>query len=136
MSRRESNPHKSAQSTASATPKKIGRNSLRYKNHRLPTCHRISPTCLQHPARYDSLSVTNNSSQRCFTPLLISFPYSSTHVTSRDGCSLIFTKTFYIMLRFTRIVQHGSSFFGSIFQHLQGAPYLHSLPQAALCTNC
>ena len=62
-----------------------------------------------------------------FTSLLISLPYSSMRVTSRDGCSLIFTKTFYIMLRFSRIVQHGSSFLGSIFQHLQGAPYLHSL---------
>ena len=35
-----------------------------------------------------------------FTSLLISLPYSSVRVTSRDGCSLNFTKTFYIMLRF------------------------------------
>ena len=36
-----------------------------------------------------------------FSPLLISLPYSSVRVTSRDGNSLIFTKTFYIMLRFS-----------------------------------
>ena len=71
-----------------------------------------------------------------FTSLLISLPYSPVRVTSRDGDSLNFTKTFYIMLRFTRIVRPGPSFFSSIFQHLQGSPYLHSSFQAALCTPC
>ena len=49
-----------------------------------------------------------------FTSLLISLPYSPVRVTSRDGCSLNFTKTFYIMLRFTRIVRPGPSFFSPI----------------------
>ena len=37
----------------------IRAHSLRYKP-RLPTCPRISPTCLQHSARYDPLPVTSN----------------------------------------------------------------------------
>ena len=59
------------------------------------------------------LSPATNS-LRCFTPLLISFPYSSTHVTSGDGNSLIFTKTFYIMLCSLWIVRPGPSFFSPI----------------------
>lgn len=46
-----------------------------------------------------------------FTSLLISLPYSSMRVTSRDGNSLNLLKLFYIMLRFSRIVRHSPSFF-------------------------
>lgn len=46
-----------------------------------------------------------------FSSLLISFPYSSVRVTSRDGRSLIFTKTFYIMLKTARIIQFDSLLF-------------------------
>ena len=49
-----------------------------------------------------------------FTSLLISLPYSSVRVTSGDGNSLIFTKTFYIMLRSLWIVRPGPSFFSPI----------------------
>lgn len=46
-----------------------------------------------------------------FTSLLISLPYSSVRVTSGDGNSLIFTKTFYIMLKTARIIQFDSLLF-------------------------
>ena len=38
----------------------IRAHSLRLYKPRLPTCPRISPTCLQHSARYDSSPVTSN----------------------------------------------------------------------------
>ena len=75
--------------------------SLRYKN---PVClHAVGflllASIIPRDMIHHLLPATN--SLRCFTPLLISFPYSSTHVTQGYGYSLIFTKTFYIMLRFS-----------------------------------
>ena len=70
-----------------------------------------------------------------FTSLLISLPYSSMRVTSRDGNSLIFTKTFYIMLRFSgqfntvhhysalHVVKHGSSIVHLQFTHTKRIPH-------------
>ena len=99
-------------------------NSLRYK---IPFAYMPSAFAYLPPAShalwfiacYQQFTIT-----MYFSPLLISLPYSSMRVTSRDGCSLNFTKTFYIMLRFLWIVQLSSSFFGSTSS--KGVVHLYS----------